>query len=158
MSYTQTYSNLYVTSLDQHFHEQTSGYWFTVTNAATAHTAFRTRAGLDRWLNERGLSLESELPEAGSIGTSKVIGEYRTKSHGVFSDEPYSPDYPDGPRKMIEDDFYDLTPVAVTAEMSNGRYTLALITEEDGVRTIHTLNPNVKTRIEFSYEKMREAL
>ena len=32
-----------------------------------------------------------------------------------------------------------------------GRHTLALITEDDaGTRTVHTLNPNVKTRVEFN--------
>jgi hypothetical protein len=146
MVYMQTYSQLYAASLTQEAHEKTCGYWFTVTNAATANTAFATRAGLDRWLSERGLSLEGELPAAGTYGGTRIIGEYRTASHGEF----LSDDFRDG---MGEGDFYSLNPIAATAEMSNGDYTLALITEEDGVRTVHTLNPNVKTRVEFDRRK-----
>ena len=139
MSYVRIYGNLYATAITPEHHERTCNYWFTVTSGATAHTAFTTRKGLDRWLDERGLSLENDLPEAGTFGTSKVLGEYREESHG----------------EMSEGDFYDLAPVLVTSEMSNGRYTLALITEEEGIRTVHTLNPNVKTRIEFRYEGLR---
>ena len=142
MTYTQTYDKLYATSLTPEFHEQTCGYWFTVTNGATAHTAFANRAGLDRWLRERGLSLENELPDAGTFGTSRIIGGYRTASHGeIVSDDPSF--------SMSEGDFSTIQPIAVTAAMSNGEYTLALITEEDGMRTIHTLNPNVKTRVVY---------
>ena len=36
-----------------------------------------------------------------------------------------------------------------TATLSNGDYTVARITEEAGVCTVHTLNPNVKTRVVF---------
>ncbi len=141
MSYRLLYNQLQATTLTPEEHERTCGYWFTVTNGATAHTAFETRAGLDRWLSERGLSLENELPDAGTFGTTRVLGEYYTESHGEF----LSDDYRDG---MGEGDFYSLRPVTVTQTLSNGRYTLALITEEDGVRTVHTLNPNVRTRVE----------
>ena len=146
MSYSQVYDSLYATSLTPEWHEKTCGYWFTVTNGAMAHTAFETRAGLDRWLSERGLTLENDLPEAGTFGTTRITGEYRTKSHGEFIGD----DYRDG---MGEGDFYSLVPVAATAAMCNGDYTLALITEDDGVRTIHTLNPNVKTRVVFDRRK-----
>jgi hypothetical protein len=146
MVYTQAYNKLYATSLTPEWHEKTCGYWFTVTNGATAHTAFATRADLDRWLSERGLSLEDELPEAGTFGTTRIIGEYRTASHGEF----VSDDYRDG---MGEGDFYSLRPVVITAAMSNGEYTLALITEEDGIRTVHMLNPNVRTRLVFDRKK-----
>ena len=146
MTYTLVYDKLYATSLTPEFHEQTCGYWFTVTCGSTAHTAFATRAGLDRWMSERGLSLENDLPDAGTFGSTRVVGEYRTASHGEFvSDNPSD--------SMGEGDFYSLQPIAATASMSNGRYTLALITEDDGMRTVHTLNPNVKTRVEFDRSK-----
>ena len=107
-----------------------------------AHTAFATRAGLDRWLSERGLSLENDLPEAGTFGTTRVLGTYRAASHGEFvSDNPRD--------SMGEGDWDSLQPIMSTATLSNGDYTLALITEEAGVRTVHTLNPNVKTRVVF---------
>lgn len=143
MSYAQSHGQLQATSLTPEQHERTCGYWFTVTSGAMAHTAFETRAGLDRWLDERGLSLADDLPEAGTFATTRIIGEYRTESHGEF----LSDDYRDG---MGEGDFYSLCPIAAATTLSNGRYTLALITEDsDGVRTIHTLNPNVRTRVEF---------
>jgi hypothetical protein len=152
MTYRQAYSNLWATSLTREQHERTCGYWFTVTHGpGTAHTAFATRAGLDRWLSERGLSLENDLPEAGTWGNTRIAGEYREESHGEF----VSDDYRDG---MGEGDFYSLRPVLATQTWSNGRITLALITEEDGIRTVHTLNPNVKTRVEFDHHKTRELM
>jgi hypothetical protein len=142
-NHAQVYASLWATSLTPEFHEKTCDYWFTVTNGSTAHTAFATRAGLNRWLAERGLALENNLPDAGTFGTTRVTGEYRTLSHGEF----ISRDYRDG---MGEGDWPPPNPVLATAAMSNGNYTLALITEdEDGIRTVHTLNPNVKTRLIF---------
>lgn len=146
-----SHKNLQATTLTPEAHKRTCGYWFTVTSGATAHTAFQTRVSLDRWLTERGLSLENELPEAGTFGTTRVIGKYITASHGVFlSDDPR-----DG---MGEGDFYSLEPVAVTLTMSNGQYTLALITEEDGIRVVNTLNPNVKTRVVVDWQKVAKVL
>jgi hypothetical protein len=147
MSYTLIYDQLQATSLTPEWHEKTCGYWFTVTNGTLPHTAFATRAGLDRWLSERGLTLENELAEAGTFSTTRILGQYRDESHGEF----VSDDYRDG---MGEGDFYSLRPVVTTAAMSNGDYTLALITEDEaGVRTVHTLNPNVKTRLVFDRRK-----
>jgi hypothetical protein len=149
MNHRQVYGDLWATSLTPEFHERTCGYWFAVTSyGSTAHTAFATRAGLDRWLSERGLSLENDLPAAGTAGTTRIVGEYRTESHGEF----VSDDCRDG---MGEGDFYTLCPAAVmvTAAMDNGDYTLALITEEGSVRTVHTLNPNVRTRLVFDRKR-----
>jgi len=133
-------------------HERHGPYWFIVTNGAMSHTAFATRAGLDRWLGERGLALEKELPGPGTWGISRILGEYRTVMHGG-PDLPWTdPDHYPG---MSEgDDWEKLAPVVVTVAMSNGRHTLALITEEDGIRHVHTLNPNVKTRVEFDWRRM----
>lgn len=146
MPYTVKYGNMQVTALTPEFHEQTCNYWYTVTCGATAHTAFTTKAGLVRWLAERGLKLDGELPEArGEFATMRVIGEYYSSSHAKYAPteaEPY---------RMIEgDDWHAIKPLVITAVMSNARYTLALITEEAGVRTVHHLNPNVKTRIEVA--------
>jgi hypothetical protein len=153
-NHVQVYSHLYATSLTPGFHEQTCGYWFTVTSGAMAHTAFATRAGLDRWLTERGLSLEHDIPDYSDPavipsrdnwreGVTRVTGQYLTMMHGEFSPAE------DNPYRMTEGDWPPANPVLATAAMSNGDYTLALITGEDGVRTVHTLNPNVKTRVVF---------
>lgn len=142
MTYQLSFSKLYAASLTAAQHERTCGYWFTVTNGAVAHTAFTTRAGLDRWLAERGLTLESELPEAGTSGLARIAGQYRTAFHGEFlSDDPAD--------SMAPGDFYSLRPVMATAALSNGEYTLALITEAAGIRTVHTLNCNVRSRVVF---------
>jgi hypothetical protein len=136
--YARTYSNLQVTSLNPEQHERTCGYWYTVTTGAMAHTAFATRAGLDRWMEERGLSLERELPEKGEWGSSRIVGEYREASY-----------------LHDADDFHALRPIIATPELSNGDYTLGLITEEDGIRTVHYLNPNVRTRLVYDYTRTR---
>jgi hypothetical protein len=152
MTYTVKYGNMQVTALTPEWHERTCNYWYTVTSGAMAHTAFTTKRGLMRWLDERGLTLDGELPETtGEFATMRVVGEYYDASHGEF----VSDDYRDG---MGEGDFYSLRPVVVTAAMSNGDYTLALITEEAGIRTVHTLNPNVKTRFVFDRRRTDELM
>lgn len=136
------YADLWATSLNRDQHERTCGYWYTVINGATAHTAFATRAGLDRWLSERGLTLERELPERGEWGSSRVAGTYRERSYLHDAGE-----------------FDELRPIVSTAVMSNGDYTLALITEDDaGTRTVHYLNPNVRTRLVFDRARTREVM
>lgn len=148
--HTTHYRNMQVTALNEEQHERTCGYWYTVTCGATAHTAFATRAGLQRWMTERGLALAGELPEVtGEWATMPVIGEYYSMSHGRF--------VPDHDHMMVADDaWYALQPAIITAVMSNGSYTLGIITEKSGVRTVHYLNPNVKTRWEATdYGTMR---
>jgi hypothetical protein len=145
VSYTAKYAGMQVTALTPEQHERTCNYWYTVTCGATAHTAFTTKRGLLRWLDERGLTLGGELPEVtGEFATMPVTGEYYSKSHGEFApaeDNPY--------RMVAGDEFGALEPVVTTSALSNGAYTLALITEQDGVRTVHTLNPNVRGRITY---------
>jgi hypothetical protein len=142
-NHAQVYASLWATSLTPEFHEKTCGYWFIVTNGAAAHTAFATRAGLDRWISERGLALKDELADAGTVSNARITGTYRTVMHGEFSPSE------DDPYRMTEGDWPPPDPVLATAVMSNGQYTLGLITEDDGVRTVHTLNPNVRTRLIF---------
>jgi len=140
--YRRSYGNLWAASLTAEQHERTCGHWFTVTHGAVAHVALATRAGLDRWLEERGLSLEKSLPEAGTHGFTRITGEYRTASWGeLLGDDPC--------KGMGPGDFCSLHPVAATAVMDNGDYTLALITEEDGIRVINYLNCNVRSRVTF---------
>jgi hypothetical protein len=153
MTYQQTYDKLFATSLTPEQHERTCNYWFTVTNGATAHTAFETRAGLDRWMSERGLTLENELPTAGTWGSSRVLYGYRTALHGVRIGDDFAEGMDPG------DEWAALTPVLASAAMSNGAYTLALITEEtSGTRTVHTLNPNVRSRVIFDRKRTADWL
>lgn len=160
--YTEHYARMQVTALTPEWHEKTCNYWYTVTNGAMAHTAFTTKAGLMRWLAERGLRLDGELPQTrGEYATMRVIGEYYATSHG--NRHPDETEFTILP--MVEDAAWrEIKPVVITAAMSNGRYTLALVTEDkNGVRTVHTLNPNVKDRIEVNcglpgYRAMHELM
>jgi hypothetical protein len=137
---TRTFDNLRVCSLNPEQHERTCGYWYTVTSGAMAHTAFATRAGLDRWLEERGLELASDLPAQGEFGVSAIVGKYHERSH------------------LDVDEFNAVRPVLATAVLSNGEYTLALIENIVGTRTVHYLNPNVKDRLVFDYKQTRELM
>lgn len=139
---TPSVTNLRATALTAEQHERTCGYWYTVTSGAMAHTAFVTRAGLDRWLWERNLRLHDELPKQGEWGSTAIVGTYRQRSYLYDADE-----------------FETVRPVLTTATLSNGDYTLGLIDEDaDGVRTVHYLNPNVKSRVVFEYRRTRELM
>jgi hypothetical protein len=138
---TTSVTDLRATSLTPEQQERTCGYWYTVTSGATAHTAFATRAGLDRWLRERNLTLAAELPAQGEWGSAAIVGTYRQCSH------------------MDTDEFDAVRPLIATAVLSNGDYTLGLIDEDvDGVRTVHYLNPNVKTRLVFDHQRTRKQM
>lgn len=142
-TYVREYDNLRATSLTREMHERTCGYWFTVTSGATAHTAFRTRAELDTWLAERGLTLaplgwawETEsgrhvslpLQDAGKFSTVAITGSYRASMDR------------DAER------FNAIAPLLETRVMDNGEWTPAKITEADGVRTVHYMNVNYRER------------
>lgn len=130
----QTHTALRVSRLSLDYHLRTCGYWYTVTCGAFAHTAFATRAGLDRWLQERGLRLAGKLDEEPSH--CEVIGTYRTNSH------------------LHDADTFESLQGDRTRTLSNGDWVLAIITQdEDGIRTVHTLNPNVRTRKVFDYRE-----
>jgi len=134
MIYTQTYERLHWCALTPEARERTCGYWYTVTsNGATPHTAFRTRAALMRWLDDRGLTVEGEIPEPGNYAHGPIIGSYRRASH------------------LSYDRFYDVEGLR-TRVMDNADYTLGIIsTDADGLRTIHHLNPNCRDRPIFDY-------
>jgi hypothetical protein len=110
-------------------------YRYLVTNGATAHTAYETKEGFLRYLEERGLTLDEELPEDSTKTHGRaIIGAYYDHMH------------------MDYNDFYGLhrDAVVTTKTLSNGDWTLAFITSYDGVRTVHSLNPNCY-RVEYDY-------
>lgn len=127
-------SNLWLCSLTAEQKARTCGYWYTVTTGATPHTAFRTRQALDKWLSDRGLRLSAELPPIGTHAVQRLEGEYFQIMHGSY------------------DEFYSLPAIGEIRLLSNGQYTLGRITEQDdGIRAVHTLNPNCKHRPVFDY-------
>ncbi len=137
-AYVQTYSRLYLCALNQEAHDRTCDYWYTVSSHAMAHTAFTRRAALLRWLNERGLSVAGDIPEPGQFASFEIKGAYRTARH-------------------LDRAAFDALKGEQTRALSNGEYTLAVITlDPDGLRTVHTLNPNVRDRPVFDYRESRE--
>lgn len=129
------YSNLHLTCLTQEQHLDTCNYWYTVTNNATAHTAFTTREGLFRWLSERGLALTEPIPETkGEFKSVKIQGNYY--------------------RNMT---FDRLPPGTETKVIDNGEYTRATITRhEDGAYIINHHNCNVKYRTVYNSADARK--
>ena len=71
---TTSAADLRATALTLGQHGRTCGYWYTVTSGATAHTAFAARAGLDRWLRERNLTLAGQLQAQGEWASAAIIG------------------------------------------------------------------------------------
>ncbi|MEB3023055.1 MULTISPECIES: hypothetical protein [Mycolicibacter] len=129
-AYVQEFDAMYVTALSPEMHERTCGYWYTVTNRAVAHTAFRTAEELYQWLAERGLELASPLPDLGEGGASiPVIGRYRS---------------------VMDRDWHrfdQLDPILVTEVTDNAERTPAKITQDcDGVRVVHFMNVNYRER------------
>jgi hypothetical protein len=137
LPYIQTYANIWVACLDRQQHEETCGYWYTVSSHATSHVAFVTTLGLTQWLDERGLKLTDSLPE--ERGTHKAI-----RVEGSYSRAMY----------MNAEAWKAIEPLFTVSELSNAEYTLGKITEENGVRTVHFLNPNVRERTVFPYRHL----
>lgn len=108
--------------------------YLVMTRGAVSHCAFYTRPALDTWMDERGLSLKQPQTVRGEAHWWLVAGQY---SRAMYMDEGA---------------FYRLTPVILrTKVLSNARWTLGLITEDQsGNRIVNLLNPNVRSRPEFT--------
>ncbi|WP_372395283.1 hypothetical protein ABMY26_06655 (plasmid) [Azospirillum sp. HJ39] len=134
MPHTENHHGLHLCALNEEQHGRTCDYWYTVTtHGFTPHTAFRRKAALIRWLDERGLTVDGDIPEPGTWGYFKITGTYRTAMHWSY------------------DEFFGLQGEE-TKVLSNGRYTLGIITtDDDGVKVVHNLNPNCRHRPEFDY-------
>lgn len=109
------------------------GYWYLIHHQGMSYKAFATFEGLSRWMAERGLNFSQELPERGVYSIQKLVGEFSECAH------------------MSYDAFYSLEGHR-TKQLSNGSYTLAIITADDtGHRTVNYMNPNCKDRHIFDY-------
>ena len=90
-----------------------------------------------RWLEERGLSVPDPMPEHTTHGVLPICGTYRQRMHITCAE-------------------FDLLIGQRTRTLSNGEWTLAIITtDSDNLRTVHTLNPNVRDRPVFDYAESR---
>jgi len=129
---------LWLHHLTEDMQRKTCGpYEFTVTESATAHTAFLCARALREWLDRLGLiAEESVISDRGTWG--KIVGHYRTIMHNCS-------------RRLFE---------TIEGErfrqISNGEYTQAILTIDDrGIRTIHTQNPNCQDRVVYPYRESR---
>ena len=130
------FDDLHLITLDKSQHDKTCGYWYLVQNHCAAHTAFASREHLLNWLSERGLELTDELPKHGEWSVQKIKGKYIAQMHGDYNE-------------VMSRTGYE------TRTLSNGEYTLAIIDEHEGIKTVHTLNPNCKRRPVFNYAESR---
>lgn len=131
------HENLWLCCLTAEQRERTCAYWYTITiGGGTPHTAFRTRAALERWLERTGVHLTANLPdEIGTHQCQKLDGAYIERLHGWYADMP------DG-RPFVK--------------MSNGQYTEGRVTSENGIRVIHHTNCNDKSRPEYDWRVCRD--
>ncbi len=132
-----TRDNLHLITCDQERHDRTCGYWYLIQSRAMSCTAFARRESFLQYLNERGLSLSESMPAHTEWSSQHISGQYREQMH------------------MSYDEFFALVG-SRTRTLSNGQYTLAIITsDDDGIRTVHTLNPNCHDRPVFDYTESR---
>ena len=115
------------------------GYKYVITSGSTAHTAFKTKAGLVAWMKDAGVTLGGRF----WMGTGVwLIGAY---SREMMLDAAKF-------AEMRKSGLYRETVV-----MSNGDYTTGLV-EKGEENIIYYLNPNVKSREVHDYfetEKVR---
>lgn len=132
--YTQYHKGLWLSRPDVANRERIGmGYKYLVTSEWRSHTAFRTLEGAQRWATERGLTLPVFDADENTSGSAEITGSYRTAMY------------------MDETAFYALKGELVRS-MSNGSWTLGIVTtEDDGIRTVNDLNPNVKNRPVFDH-------
>jgi hypothetical protein len=132
-THTVTVDQLYVHHVDAELRARNnSPYWYLVTANFGAHNAFVTRAGLDRFLSERGLTLVNPIDNPGD--GSFIVGSFRRACHITTPEE------------------FGKIAGLHTYEMSNADWMLGIIsTDPDGIRTVHVLNPNIYTRLVYDY-------
>ena len=133
----EIHSNMRVAALTPEMKARTCGYWYTVTDGhRLPHTAFRTHAALDAWLNALGLALDGKLPdEYGEPACVKITGSYVREMSLCDSAE------------------WALVPGDPLPVLSNGRYTTGKLATVDGVRVLSVPNPNCAWRDELDYRK-----
>lgn len=136
--YARTISNLWLHCMTKDEPVGCGPYFYTVTTgAATAHTAFRTRAALLHFLELYGLTAPQDIPEPGARAFSMPLaGSYREVMH-------------------MDGDALDTLTGRRVRHMNNGAYTLGIVvTADDGIRTVHVLNPNV-LRVVYHHAESR---
>jgi hypothetical protein len=138
-AHTHEYTRLGVHVLTPESAQKTCGpYWYAVEYRGMAHTAFRKREHFLQWLEQFGLSLDSELGAEGTGDWISISGSYRVTAHCSY-------------------DALFLLEGKRVRHLDNGDYTLGVLErDDDGVVNLHHLNCNLLDRPVFDSAASRE--
>lgn len=136
--YITEFPSLYMQCLTAELREHTAGYWYTITSAATATTAFRSREELMEWADDLGLEFASTVPDPNpenAVGIA-IGGLYRRASH------------------MDVATWQALSDVVLyRPEIDNAEHTVGAVTvDPDGHRTVHLINVNSRQGV-FPFDR-----
>lgn len=141
--YSTEHWNLSLVTYNQHMHDTGANFWYAVRCQEMAHAAFRTRAGLRRWMNDRGIRFTQDIPSEGTFSYQRLEGRYRSTSwvstahFNALAGSDFARDHG-----------------LQTKVLSKGNYTLGLIfQDEDMVHNVNFLNPNVIGGVVYDYRK-----
>jgi len=128
------YNKLTFISITPEQHARTCGYWYLVRQNHGPYKAFATLGAFYRWAEERGLSVDADkIPVRGEFSYQPIVGEFREE-------------------RYMDSNAFEAIQGSETRQLDNAAYTLGKITTDaDGVRTVHYLNCNVRTRPVFDY-------
>ena len=132
------YDNLSITSLTPEQKLRTCGYWYTVTNGSTAHTAFQTRDAALSWLRSLGLKIADDLAQEGQFQHQKIDGSY---IRALI---------------MTDEDGWNAIPGIPTVALENGQYRPAKLDIVGDVRVLYTCNANNKWAKKYNYNLCRK--
>ena len=132
------YNNLYITSLTPEQKSRTCGYWYTVTNQSTAHTAFQTRDEALSWLRSLNLTVSEKLSQEGTHQSQKIIGSYTRAC------------------VMTNEDGWDALPGIPTIALENGSYRPAKLYDDGEQRVLYTCNANNRWAKIYDYQMCRK--
>ena len=132
------YDNLRINSLTPEQKARTCGYWYTVTNNNTAHTAFQTREAALSWLRSLGLKIAEELAPEGEFQSQKIEGCYIRATI------------------MTDKEGWEALPGIPTAALENGGYRPAKLDCVGNVKILYACNANNKWAKIYDYSLCRK--
>lgn len=128
----EVYNDMVCYHYDEQRAKQTAGpYQYVIQNKGMSYVAFCNLSSMMMWMEERGLSLDKMIDVNSWVN---VQGKHREVAH---METVANFNLRGGRRSMI---------------MSNGDWTECVINDDDGIRTIHYLNVNVRDRKVFDWK------
>ncbi len=135
--YKQTYSKLILTELDPEQMEAHGGYRYVISNSYSSHSAFRTLAGLARWMNTCGLTF-------GEAWNLRISGKSVHLSPGYST------------ISLMDVEYYETIKALhhrIEPWLSNGDYVEGIVLDAKPMNTIVYLNPNCE-RVVYDYKSI----